>query len=82
MMIFGQHVSGSLRLMIIVTFAVALAVASFANSFAMMLGIAAVTLAGGFAIIILMGAFVSLRHDRTTDETLPASIRLSNEDNR
>jgi hypothetical protein len=79
-MMFGQQMTGSLRLMIIVTFAVAMAVASFAHSFAVMLGIAAVFAAGGFAIIMVTGAVISLGQDKTTDETLPASIRLSNED--
>lgn len=81
-MMFGQQMNGSLRLTIIVTFAVALAVASFAHSFAMMLGIIAVFAAGGFAVIIVTGAFVSLGQDRTADEALPASIRLSNDDGR
>ena len=79
-MMFGHQMTGSLRLTSIVTFAVALAVASFAHSFAMMLGIAAVFASGGFAIIMVTGAFVSLGQDKTADESLPASIRLSNED--
>ena len=79
-MIFGQQMTGSFRLIVIVTFSVAMAIASFANSVAVMLGIAAVGAAGGFAIIILTGAFVSLSHDKTADDALPASIRLSNEE--
>ena len=79
-MIFGQQMTASLRLMILVTFAVALAIASFANSFAMMLGVVAVSFAGGFAILILTGAAVSVGRNRSGDEGLPASVRLSNED--
>lgn len=75
----SQPLTGSMRLMILVTFVVALAVASFAHSFAMMLGIAAVSFVGGVAIIIVVGAVVSLARNRN-DETLPASVRLSNED--
>ena len=79
-MILGQHINGSMRLMILATFAVALAIASFANSFAMMLGVVAVSFAGGFAVIMLTGAAVSVSRNRDDDDALPASIRLSNED--
>lgn len=76
----SRQVHGSLRLVILVTFAVAFAVSSFANSFAVMLGVAAIGVAGGFAVIILVGAVVSLGRNRVDDEALPASVRLSNED--
>ena len=76
----SKQVTGSFRLVILVTFTVATAIASFANSFALMLGIAAVSIAGGFALIIIVGAFVSVGRNRVDDEALPASVRLSNED--
>lgn len=78
--LFTQQVTGSFRLVLVVTFAVAMAIASFANSFAVMLGIAAVCVAGGFAFVIIVGAVVSLGRNRVDDEALPASVRLSNED--
>lgn len=78
--LFSQQVPGSLRLVILVTFAVALAISSFAQSFAMMLGVAAIGIAGGFAVVILFGAVVSLGRNRVNDEALPVSVRLSNED--
>lgn len=75
----GFPMTGSVRLMILVTFAAAMAIASFAHTFAMMLGVAAISFAGGIALIVVLGAVVSLGRNRN-DETLPASVRLSNED--
>lgn len=78
--VISQQVPGSLRLVILVTFALVLAVASFAQSFAVMLGVAAVGITAGFAVVIIFGAVVSLGRNRVNDEALPASVRLSNED--
>jgi hypothetical protein len=72
-MMFGQQINSSFRLVMIVGLAVIVAIASFANSVAMVIGFTAATFAAGVVIIIVTGAFVSLSRDKSTDDHLLAS---------
>jgi hypothetical protein len=71
----GLAMHGSLRLIIIVTVAVAAAIASFANSFALTLGVAAATAGGVIIVMIVLGAFASIVRERPHNRTLRSSNR-------
>jgi hypothetical protein len=70
---FAMH--GSIRLIIIVTVAVAAAIASFANSFALTLGVAAATVGGAIVVMIVLGAFTSMAREKPRDHRLNSSNR-------
>ena len=69
----GLAMHGSLRLIILVTVAVATAIASFANSFALTLGVAAATVGGAIVVMIVLGAFTSMVREKPRDRSLSAS---------
>ena len=69
----GLAMHGSLRLIIIVTIAVAAAIASFANSFALTLGVAAATAGGVVVVMIVLGAVASIVREKPRDHSLSAS---------
>jgi len=76
----GLAMHGSLRLIIIVTVAVAAAIASFANSFALTLGVAAATVGGAIVVIIVLGAITSIVREKPRDRSLSASNRPDDAD--
>ena len=76
----AQGMNGSLRILIFVTAAVVVAVASFAKTFAIGFGIAAAGVAGGLIIIVLLGAVASLGREKPQDHGFNASNSLPPDD--
>jgi hypothetical protein len=70
---YGHAMHGSLRIIIIVTVAVIAAIASFANGFALTIGIAAATGAAAILIVVVLGAFVSLVREKPRAPNLHSS---------